>query len=453
MKKSIIIIILFFSFFLINFQNNNNIKLGVEQYYVINTYEKIGVAVEQIDFNILLFVILDCKTYNEDIDTLLNDFYFESKNEIDEIRNNFLDFLYLNYYKSIRYSSSILFHWYKNKRCDLNEDEIIYNILKKEKLKLKSKEIVDIYSSIIASSMILFSMYAIINKNYMGYNLIAYRPLIKYIIENKDKLIEILHNDRYYKIIKSYFENFIQSFELNHLYNNFCKFYNLQLNDKEEINFYFNFYPSTISNNNQKFQAGMLINNSIYLSGLSNLNILKIIFLHEIAHYYDVKYESFNEIFIERNNFYLLLRNTIRINDLKIKGNKININNLKEKFINLLEEKENIELFKEFVADLSIYNFFYNSDEYNYLLETYKYFINLFIDKENYSYSLESSLYYELIKYIKYKMDLDKINLAEIMFHENIMIRKNLIKNYIKDFIESRLIEILNEGNWIIGEY
>ncbi len=46
-KKNFIVLILLCSFLLINFQNNVDIKLGNEQFYVINTNEKIGVKFNQ----------------------------------------------------------------------------------------------------------------------------------------------------------------------------------------------------------------------------------------------------------------------------------------------------------------------------------------------------------------------------------------------------------------------
>ncbi len=406
----------------------------------------------QIDLNILLFILLDSKTYNSDIDNLMNDFYLTSKNDIEKIRNDFLDFLYSNYYKKISSSSSILFHWYKSKSGNLNNEDIIYYLLKKNKFKLKNKNIIDNYASLIASNMILFSIYTNIYKNYVGYNFQDFRPLIQYIIKNQENIIKIIHNNKLYNRIKLYFEDFIHTFDLNDLYMDFCKFYNLNLKDEAQINFYFNFYPSLISNNDQKFQAGMLINKEIYLSGLSDFNTLKFVFLHEIAHFYDIKLENFNEIFVENSNLYLLLKNTICVNSSKINGKEININNLKERLLYLLEENSNVELLKELIADLSVYNFFCSSDKYNYLIATFKYNITLFVDKENYSYSLPSNLYYELIKYIKDKIDIEKIAISEIMFNENSLTRNNILKRYFKDFIDNKLSEILNEGHWIIGE-
>lgn len=449
--KIIIIILIICMIFFTSFDLNLN--LGKNNALIADKDLNTGYEINLIDSYILIFIIFNAKTYNDKFDKLLINFYEENKNEIDNLRSEFLQYL-SSYFKGINYNKGYLFYYYNIMTLGYDIDEIQYKWFYFKRKKIDEEKYIVAKNNISYQISCSFDNYtysryfALVDPNY--------KIVFKFLINNQDKISEILLNSSVRKRIHDFFNNFLESFGLNDVITDYYQFYGIEKTDKYEndVKIYFNWYSFLYEINDNKpyfLYQGLTIplNNFILIRGIAEEKKLCYVLLHELGHLFFVSGKDFDE----RDSFINPFIKTVLSNS-EYEQN-IEINDLYNK-ISLLYEKNKQKVFFEVYTDTCFLYFCREKSKYNELankiFETNLYypFKN---NKGSYNYKkFDTNIYLKLIDFIVNYSINNNIKIEEFMFLNKDMSYK-YITELIDKFIKEELLNILKNNKYIYIEY
>lgn len=445
-KIPIILIIFILIIIFINCDLINNMKLGNSPSVLIDK-NKNGYEIDLIDLNIIISILFNTRTYNIKLDSLLDELYKTEEYKISEIRYNFINYLY-DKYKGNKYKTD-LFAYYYNQTIGYDINEIQYHWIEFKRKNI-NKSLIDYYSYRVSSNFLLFSTYSAIYKINIIYP--QYNLLVDFLLNNRDLFSDILKNNYICKKIHNFFDNFINSFELDSIICDYCNYYSIQKNEmyKKEIYVYFKWFTdlSYFNNNNQYFFYGaQIFQNIILIKGIADNNKIKTMLLHELGHFFSNNYEK--NFFTKKENIKLddFLYYCVMI-DPSSSTSEDEKKMIFEKIKNI-NSQDLKNLLVEVIADVSLFYFINENKEYQNLLE-YCYQLNYIVknDKDKYEFkNFQTNLYYKLIEYIVFTAIKENIRLEKIMFideNERDKIFLNMINAFINDF----LTLYLENGEW-----
>ncbi len=441
-KIILLIIIILICFYSMNesLANNLEIKLGKNKTILMDK-NKNGYEIDLIDLQIILFTIFGVKTYNEDFDKILLRFYQEKKDLIEQIRYDFYKYLYQNFKNTKIYKNSLFsFFYYYKYIYDLDEEQ--YNIYK---LRFKNIDIklIDSISYMLNSSFLNLSFQYIFSKVYA---LSFYDMLVNFIILNRNEISEVFHNNTVIEEIYSYFDNFLSNFQLDKIVNDYIEYYSINISKDSPLSVYFLWYDlkGFPDKDNKYFETqGLYVEQQslICISGISNINKVKSIFLHELSHYFFsnlIEYPRTDkgDMVLEHKNafLYTVLESENSSTDKETKEKII-------KEINSTITNYRYGLLKELIADTSVLYFIKNNKNYCDLEN------DLFLKKYLVEYKpgtfkfkiYNNNLYQILVGYIVSYFITKNIALEKIIYTspENMEeIIYNLVNNFIKNDIQ-----------------